>query len=72
MPGDNTKNRIRIEVTLPDTMAEQLREVAQKNGNVGVGALARLWLADRLQEESPGWQPEGLRTPRHSKVKQPA
>ena len=71
--AESTK-RVRIEVALPDSVAEHLREVAQKNGNLGVGALARLWLVDRLQQESPGWQPHGLRTPRHIKVKvkQPA
>ena len=50
-PEHNT-NGISTSIRLPKDMVEKLRKVAKRKGGIGYQTLLKIWIAERLEDES--------------------
>ncbi|WP_413576009.1 hypothetical protein ACLVWU_16620 [Bdellovibrio sp. HCB290] len=43
---------ISTSIRLPHSMVQKLRKIAQKKGGIGYQTLLKIWIAERLEQES--------------------
>lgn len=51
-PEKKPINGISTSIRLPASMVEKLRKVALKKGGIGYQTLLKIWIAERLEQES--------------------
>ncbi len=51
-PEKKTINGISTSIRLPHSMVQKLRKIAQKKGGIGYQTLLKIWIAERLEQES--------------------
>jgi len=52
IPEPRIKSGVSTSVRLPKEMVTKLRKVAKKKGDIGYQTLLKIWIAERLEEES--------------------
>jgi hypothetical protein len=51
-PEKNPIRGISTSIRLPHSMVQKLRKIAQKKGGIGYQTLLKIWIAERLEQES--------------------
>jgi hypothetical protein len=51
-PEPKLKSGISTSIRLPKEMVARLRKIARKKGDIGYQTLIKIWIAERLEEES--------------------
>ena len=51
-PEPRTKSGISTSIRLPQEMVTKLKKVAKRKGDIGYQTLIKIWIAERLEEES--------------------
>ncbi|WP_413560553.1 hypothetical protein [Bdellovibrio sp. HCB209] len=51
-PEKKAINGISTSIRLPHSMVQKLRKIAQKKGGIGYQTLLKIWIAERLEQES--------------------
>lgn len=51
-PEKKTTSGISTSIRLPEEMVRKLRKIAQKKGGIGYQTLLKIWIAERLEQES--------------------
>jgi len=54
VPEPRMRAGISTSIRLPKSMINQLRKIAQRKGDIGYQTLIKIWLAERLEEETDG------------------
>ena len=52
IPEPRMKSGISTSIRLPKEMVTKLKRVAKKKGDIGYQTLLKIWIAERLEEES--------------------
>ncbi len=51
-PETRLKNGISTSIRLPTDMIKKLRRIASKKGDIGYQTLIKIWIAERLEQET--------------------
>jgi hypothetical protein len=51
-PDPRMKSGVSTSIRLPKEMVSKLRKIALKKGDIGYQTLIKIWIAERLEEES--------------------
>lgn len=51
-PEPRIKSGISTSIRLPKEMVSKLRKIAKKKGDIGYQTLLKIWIAERLEQES--------------------
>jgi hypothetical protein len=51
-PEPRMRSGISTSIRLPKEMVAKLRKIAKKKGNIGYQTLLKIWIAERLEQES--------------------
>jgi len=51
-PEKKNPSGISTSIRLPREMVQKLRKIAQKKGGIGYQTLLKIWIAERLEQES--------------------
>ncbi|MCX6123767.1 MAG: CopG family antitoxin [Proteobacteria bacterium] len=52
IPEPRMKTGLSTSIRLPASMVNKLRKIAAKKGDIGYQTLIKIWIAERLEEES--------------------
>lgn len=52
VPDKKSLSGISTSIRLPKEMVQKLRKIAQKKGGIGYQTLLKIWIAERLEQES--------------------
>ncbi len=51
-PEKKAMSGISTSIRLPHSMVQKLRKIAEKKGGIGYQTLLKIWIAERLEQES--------------------